>query len=95
MLVLKAVPHQDVHARDAAYKVQPLSTVGIHVEFAQKFGLLTKDKNDKYQLGSNLDYALSTDTYDTTLPTRTDQRYHWLGEHFVGIKVSVNENFST
>ena len=59
-LVLKAVPHQDVHARDAANKVQPLSTVGSHVDFAQKFGLLTKDKNDKYQLGPNLDYALPT-----------------------------------
>ena len=48
-LVLKTVPHQDVYACDAAYKAQPLSTVGIHVDFAQKLGLLTKDKNDKYQ----------------------------------------------
>lgn len=86
-LVLKAVPPQDVYARDAANKVQPLSTVGFHVDFAQKFGLLTKDKNDKYQLGPNLDYALPTNIYnDTTLPTRTNQRYQWLGEHFVGIK---------
>ena len=86
-LVLKAVPPQDVYARDAANKVQALSTVGFHVDFAQKFGLLTKDKNDKNQLGPNLDYALPTNTYnDTTLPTRTNQRYQWLGEHFVGIK---------
>ena len=97
-LVLKAIPHQDVYARDAANKVQPLSTVGIHVDFAQKFGLLTKDKNDKYRLGPNLDYALPTNTYnDTTLPTRTNQRYQWLGEHFVGIKphdlVGGNELF--
>ena len=76
-LVLKAVPRQDVYASDAANKVQPLPTVGIHVDFAQKFGLLTEDKNDKYQLGPNLDYALPTNTYQRT---RTNQRYQWLGE---------------
>ena len=43
-LVLKAIPHQDVYARDAANKVQPLSTVGIHVDFAQKFGPLPKTR---------------------------------------------------
>ena len=86
-LVLKAIPHQDVYARNAANKVQPLSTVGIHVDFAQKSGFLTKDKNNKYQLGPNLDYALPINTYnDTALPTRTNQRYQWLGEHFVRIK---------
>ena len=49
-------------------------------------------------MGPNLDYALPTNTYtDTTLPTRTNQRYQWLGEHFVGIKphdlVGGNELF--
>ena len=43
-LVLKAIPHQDVYARDAANKVQPLSTVGIRVDFAQKFGHLPKTR---------------------------------------------------
>ena len=43
-LVLKDVPHQDVYARDAAYKVQPLSTVGIHVDFSHILDSLPKTR---------------------------------------------------
>lgn len=81
-LILKGVPHQDVYARDAQLNVQPLSSVGIHVDFAQKFGLLFKDKSNQYQLGPNLDYVLPKVTYSD----RTQQRFQWLGDHFVGIK---------
>ena len=81
-LILKGVPHQDVYARDAQLNVQPLSSVRIHVDFAQKFGLLFKDKSNQYQLGPNLDYVLPKVTYSD----RTQQRFQWLGDHFVGIK---------
>ena len=85
--MLKGVPHQDVYALDAQYNVQPLSSVGIHVDFAQKFGFLIKDKTNQYQLGLNLDYTLLKVTYnDDTPPTRSNQWYQWLGDHFVGIK---------
>ena len=43
-VVLKGVPHQDVHARNAQFNFQPLSSVGIQVDLAEKFGLLFKDK---------------------------------------------------
>ena len=86
-LVLKGVPHEDVYARDAQLNVQPLSSVGIHVDLAEKFGLLFKDKKDQYQLGPNLDYVLPKVTCsDRTPPTRSNQRFQWLGEHFMGIK---------
>ena len=66
---------------------QRLFSVGIHVDFAQKFGLLFKDKSNQYQLRPNLDYVLPKVTHsDRTLPTRTNQRFQWLGDHFVGIK---------
>ena len=43
-LVLKKVDRQDVYARDSKLAIQPLSAVGIHVEFAKKFGLVFQDK---------------------------------------------------
>ena len=43
-LVLKKVSHEDVFAHDRLLKIHPLSSVGIHVDFAEKFGLLFKDK---------------------------------------------------
>ena len=52
-LILKGVPHEDVYAHDAQLNVQPLSSVGIHVDLAEKFGLLFKDKKNQYQLGPN------------------------------------------
>lgn len=86
-LILKGVPHEDVHARDSQLNFQPLSSVGIHVYLAEKFGLLFKDKKNQYQLGPNLDFVLPTVTYNaSTPPTRSNQRFQWLGEHFVGIK---------
>ena len=87
-LVLKGVPHEDVYARDAQFNVQPLFSVGIHVDLAEKFGLLFKDKKNQYQLGPNLDYVLPTVTYNTsTPPTRSNRHYQWLGDHFVGINL--------
>ena len=87
LLNVKAVPQQDVFVRDASYRVQPLSSFAIPLEFAQQFGLITKDKNEKCHLGPNLEYELPKVTYSSsTPPTRTNQRYQWLGEHFVGIK---------
>ena len=85
-LILKGVPHEDVYARDAQLNVQPLSSVGFHVDLAEKFGLLFKDKPNQYQLGPNLDYVFPKVSYsDRTPPTRSNQRYQWLGDHFVGI----------
>ena len=74
-LILKGVPHEDVYARDAQLNVQPLSSVGIHVDLAEKFGLLFKDKKKQYQSGPNLDFVLPTITYNaSTPPTRSNQR---------------------
>lgn len=82
-LILKAVPEKDVYARDAFYRVQPLSTFPIQLEFAQQFGLIQKDKNDKNHLGPNLEYELPQVTYSsTTVPTKTNDRYHWLVDHY-------------
>lgn len=76
-LILKAVPEKDVYERDAFYRVQPLSTFPIQLEFAQQFGLIQKDKNDKYHLRPNLEYELPQVTYSsTTVPTKTNDRYH-------------------
>ena len=87
LLNVKAVPQQDVFVRDASYRVQPLSSFAIPLEFAQQFGLITKDKNEKYHLGPNLEYELPKVTYSSsTPPNRTNQRYQWLGDDFVGIK---------
>ena len=74
-LILKGVPHEDVYARDAQLNVQPLSSVGIHVDLAEKFGRLFKDKKNQNQLGPNLDFVLPTVTYNaSTPPTRSNQR---------------------
>ena len=88
-LVLKKVPREDAFARDRQLKIHPLSSVGIHVDFAEKFGLLFKDKNNQYQLGPNLDFVLPTTTYTTsTPPVKSNDKYQWLGEHFVSISPS-------
>ena len=85
-LVLKHVPREDVLAHDRQLKNHPLSFVGIHVDFAEKFGLLFKDKNNQYQLGPNLDFVLPTTTYTTdTPPVKSNDNFQWLGEHFVSI----------
>ena len=85
-LILKGVPHEDVYAHDAQLNVQPLSSVGIHVDLAETFGLLLKDIKNQYQLGPNLDFVLPTVTYNaSTPPTRSNQQVS-TGEHFVGIK---------
>jgi len=82
-LVLKKAPPEDVMGRDRALKLHPLSAVGIHVDFAEKFGLLVKDKKNQYQLGPNLDYVLPVTTYTaSTQPQRSNQDYQWLGPHF-------------
>ena len=84
--MLKNVPREDVFARDRQLKMQPLSAAGIHVDFAKKFGLLFKDKNNQNQLGPNLEYVLPTTTYTTsTPPTKSNDRFQWVGEHFVSI----------
>ena len=81
-LILKGVPHEDVYAHDAQLNVQPLSSVGIHVDLAEKFGLLFKEKKNQYQLGPNLTFVLPTVTYNaSTPPTRSNQRVS-TGEHF-------------
>ena len=86
-LVLKKVQRQDVYARDSKNVVQPLSAVGIHVDLAEKFGLVFKDKKNKYQLGPNLNFVLPSTTYtDESKPLRSNGNYQWLGEHFTGIK---------
>ena len=81
-LILKGVPHEDVYAHDAQLNVQPLSSVGIHVDLAETFGLLFKDKKNQYQLGPNLDFVLPTVNHNAfTPPTRSTQRVS-TGEHF-------------
>ena len=85
-LVLKKVSHEDVFAHDRQLKIHPLSALGIRVDFAEKFGLLMKDKNNQYQLGPNLDFVLPTTTYTTSIPpVRSNENYQWLGENFVSI----------
>ena len=87
--MLKKVSREDAFARDRQLKIHPLSSVGIHVDFAEKFGLLFKDKNNQYQLGPNLDFVLPTTTYTTsTPPVKSNDKYQWLGEHFVSISPS-------
>ena len=67
-LVLKKVSRENVFARDSQLNIRPLSSVGIHVDFAEKFGLLFKDKSNQYQLGPNLDFVFPTTTYTTSTP---------------------------
>ena len=86
-LVLKKVAREDVFGRDSSLNIHPLSAVGVHVDFAERFGLLINDKNNDYQLGPNLDFVLPTTTYlDTTPPVKSNTNYQWLGEHFTGLK---------
>lgn len=59
-LILKAVSEKYVYTRDAFYRVQPLSTFAIQLEFALQFGLIQKDKNDKYHSGPNVEYELES-----------------------------------
>ena len=86
-LVLKKVACEDVFGRTPDGTIQPLSAVGIHVDLAEQFGLLIKDKNNAYQLGPNIVFALPTTTYgDMTPPRYSNTYYQWLGEHVIGIK---------
>ena len=79
-LVLKKVSRQDTTSKD---KTAVTSSVGIHVDFATKFGLVIKDKSKNYQLGPNLVYVLPTTTYtDDTPPVRKNKNYQWLGDQF-------------
>ena len=79
-LVLTKVSRQDTTSKD---KTAVTSSVGIHVDFATKFGLLIKDKSKNYQLGPNLVYVLPTTTYtDDTPPVRNNKNYQWLGDQF-------------
>ena len=85
-LVLKAVDEKDVFALDSRAKVKPLSKLLLLTDFARKFGLITKNKDDTYSLGPNLEFTLPQATYTlTTEPKQTNQRYQWLGQHFVGV----------
>lgn len=80
ILVLKKVSRQDTTSKD---KTAVTSSVGIHVDFATKFGLVIKDKSKNYQLGPNLVYVLPTTTYtDETPPVRSNKNYQWLGDQF-------------
>jgi len=82
-LVLKKAPTEDVMGRDTSLQLHALSSVGIQVDFATKFGLLVKDKKNQYQLGPNLDFVLPVTTYSaSTQPQRSNQDYQWLGNHF-------------
>ena len=57
------------------------------MEFAEKFGLVFKDKNNQYHLGPNLDYILPIHSYTAvTPPVNSNDKYQWLGDHFLGIK---------
>ena len=79
-LVLKHVLLEDALVHDLQLNVQPLSTVGIHVDFAETFGLLIKDQKNQYQLGPNLDFVLPTTTYTSdTSPVGSNDRFQWLG----------------
>ena len=80
ILVLKKVSRQDTTSKD---KTAVTSSVGIHVDFATKFGLVIKDKSKNYQLGPNLVYVLPTTAYtDETPPVRNNKNYQWLGDQF-------------
>ena len=83
ILVLKKVSRQDTTSKD---KTTTTSSVGIHVDFAEKFGLLYKDKDKNYQLGPNLVYVLPKTTYSTeTPPVKKNKNFQWLGEQFTTI----------
>ena len=85
-LVLNAVEEKDVFALDPSAKVKPLSKLQLLTDFAKKFGLIVKNKDDSYSLGPNLEFTLPQTTYTlTTEPKQTNQRYQWLGDHFVGV----------
>ena len=85
-LVLKKVALPDLFGRDTRGTRTIISSIGIHVDFVQKFGLLIKDKSKNYLLGPNLMYVLPTTTYtDETPPVRKNANYQWLGDHLEGI----------
>ena len=85
-LVLKAVPYQDVFALDSRAKARPLSKLQLLTDFARKFGLVVKNTDGTYSLGPNLEFTLPQTTYNVnTDPQRTNQRYQWLGDHYVGV----------
>ena len=84
-LVLKAVAAKDAFATTIA-KVKPLSKVMIVTELAKKFGLIVKNKDDTHSMGLNLQYTLPQSTFTlATPPTRTNNRFQWVGQHYVGI----------
>ena len=83
ILVLKKVSRQDATSKN---KTTTTSSVGIHVDFAEKFGLVFKDKDKNYQMGPNLVYVLPTTTYSTeTPPVKKNNNFQWLGEQFTFI----------
>ena len=85
-LVLNAVHPHDVFALDSQSKVRPLSKVQLLTDFAKKFGLLVKNTDGSYSLGPNLLFTLPQSLYTTqTQPQNTNQRYQWLGNHYVGV----------
>ena len=85
-LVLTAVAAKDAFATNASSKVKPLSKVMILTEFAKKFGLIVKNKDDTYSMGPNLEFTLPQTMYTlSTPPTRTNNRFQWIGQHYVGI----------
>ena len=85
-LVLKAVQYPDVFALDSQTKVRPLSKLQLLTDFARKFGLAVKNSDGTYSLGPNLEFTLPQTTYNVnTDPQRTNQRYQWLGDHYVGV----------
>ena len=53
---------------------------------AKKFGLIVKTKEGAYELGPNLEFTLPVTTCTGRTQLRqTNQRYQWLGEHYVGV----------
>ena len=83
-LVLKAVAANDAFATIA--KVRPISKLMILTELAYKFGLIVKNKDDTHSMGPNLQYTLPKTTYTlATQPIHTNNRYQWIGQHYVGI----------
>ena len=85
-LVLKAVNLEDLFSLDTSSKKRPLSKLQILIDVAKKFGLIVKTKEGHYELGPNLEFTLPVTTYtNRTQLIQTNQRYQWLGEHYVGV----------
>lgn len=84
---MKAVPKEDVCAIDLSNQLFPSSTFAIQLDFALQFGLIKDDKNNQYHLGPNLEYELPQVSYtSSSVPTKTNTIYPWLGDHYLGIK---------